>query len=87
MAKYTCYLKYKINCNINQRQAKRFTLYSVEMYSELFQTPKQEVTSLELTTQQTFVGLEDVLKMSSRRLGTRKIVTLKTSSRRLEDMS
>ena len=52
--------------------------------------------------QQTFVGLQDVLRTSStrlqrnnftssktfwRRLGRRKIVTLKTSSRRLEDMS
>ena len=32
-------------------------------------------------------ALQDVLKTSSRRLGRRKIVTLKTSSRRLEDMS
>ena len=48
-----------------------------------------------VSTQQTFVGLQDVFKTSSRhvlktywrRLGRQKIVTLKTYWRRLEDMS
>ena len=41
----------------------------------------------EICTNQTFVGLEDVLNMSKIFLGRRKTVTLKTSSRRLEGMS
>ena len=40
MAKYTCYFKPKLYCNIYQNLAKQFTLHSVEAYSELFQTCK-----------------------------------------------
>ena len=41
MAKYTCYVKPKIYCNIYQNLAKQFTLHSVEAHSETFQTSKQ----------------------------------------------
>ena len=37
MAKYTCYFKPKIYCNINQKLAKQFTLHSAEAYSEPLQ--------------------------------------------------
>ena len=40
MAKYACYFKLKIYCNINQKLAKQFTLHSTEAYSELFQASK-----------------------------------------------
>ena len=40
MAKYTCYFKPKLYCNIYQNLAKQFTLHSVEAYSEPFQTYK-----------------------------------------------
>ena len=49
MAKYTCYFKHKIYCNIYQNLAKQFTLRSAETYSESFQTSKQVINSLEVT--------------------------------------
>ena len=41
MAKYTCYFKPKMYCDINQTLVKQFTLHSAEAYSEPFQTSKQ----------------------------------------------
>ena len=41
MAKYTCYFKPKIYCNINQELAKQFTLHSAKGYSEPLETSKQ----------------------------------------------
>ena len=41
MAKYACYVKPKIYCNINQKLAKSLILYSAEAYPEPFQTSKQ----------------------------------------------
>ena len=43
MAKYTCYFKPKIYCNIYQNLAKQFTLYSAEAYLEPFQMYKPGV--------------------------------------------
>ena len=45
MAKYTCYFKHKIYCNIQQNLSKQITLHSAGARSEHYQTSKIELFS------------------------------------------
>ena len=45
MAKYTCYFKHKIYCNMQLNLSKQFTLHSAEACSEPYQTSKIELFS------------------------------------------
>ena len=90
--------------NMRPQKFCSFSVTSVLISYKLVSYKKQRVYLFSYIniSQQTFVGLQDVLKTSStrlqrndftsfktssRRLGRRKIVTLNTSLRRLDDMS
>ena len=45
MAKYACYFKYKIYCNILQNLSKQFPLHSAEVYSEPYEASKIQLFS------------------------------------------